>query len=83
MRHEFGKVGYVLGQFPILSETFIVNEVPELERQGVPLQIFSLFDPIEEPTHAILPSPQLSQGYRRSSNMTKPDFWYHREMRLF
>jgi len=79
MRHEFGKVGYVLGQFPILSETFIVNEVPELERQGVPLQIFSLFDPIEEPTHAILKEVQTPVLYVLQDPLTG---WRIREGRF-
>jgi glycosyltransferase involved in cell wall biosynthesis len=37
------KIAYILGGFPILSETFILEELRELEMQGVPLHIFSLF----------------------------------------
>ncbi len=40
-------VGYVLKMFPRLSETFILNEILELERQGLPLRIFSLKRPLE------------------------------------
>src|SRR6266571_2874565 len=44
------KIGYVLKRFPRLSETFILNEILELERLGTPLQIYSLMDvTIEEP----------------------------------
>ncbi len=38
-------IGYVLKEFPKLSETFILNEILELERQGVHVKIFSLRDP--------------------------------------
>src|SRR5437588_11423218 len=38
-------VGYVIKMFPRLSETFILNEVLELERQGLRLHIFSLKRP--------------------------------------
>jgi len=35
-------IGYVLSQFPVLSQTFVLDELLELEAQGVPLHIFSL-----------------------------------------
>jgi len=38
------KIGYVLKRFPRLSETFILNELLELERLGTSLQIYSLID---------------------------------------
>ena len=41
------KIGYVVKMFPRLSETFIRNEVLELERQGLALRIFSLKRPSE------------------------------------
>src|SRR6266536_697785 len=39
------RIGYVLKMFPRLSETFILNEILELERQGLSLSIFSLKRP--------------------------------------
>lgn len=45
------KVGYVLKRFPRLSETFIRNEIFELERQGVSVEIFSLLRPNELASH--------------------------------
>lgn len=45
------KVGYVLKRFPRLSETFIVNEITELERQGIEVEIFSLLQPLEGIQH--------------------------------
>src|SRR5438105_3005309 len=45
-------VGYVIKMFPRLSETFILNEVLELERQGLKLHIFSLKSPVETVFHS-------------------------------
>ncbi|GAB4369999.1 MAG: glycosyltransferase family 4 protein [Acidobacteriota bacterium] len=38
-------IGYVLKMYPRFSETFIVSEILELERRGVPLTIISLKKP--------------------------------------
>jgi glycosyltransferase involved in cell wall biosynthesis len=46
------KIAYLLKTFPKLSETFILNEILELERQGVDLHIFSLREPSETKMHA-------------------------------
>jgi len=46
------KIAYLLKTFPKLSETFILNEILELERQGVELRIFSLREPSETKMHA-------------------------------
>ena len=37
-----GAVGYVLRKFPVLSETFILNEILALESRGVEVHIFAL-----------------------------------------
>ncbi len=50
------KVGYVVKMFPRLSETFILNEILELESRGVEVVIFSLKKPNEGRFH-----PQLSK----------------------
>jgi len=39
------RIGYVIKMYPRFSETFILNEVLELERQGMDLAIFSLKKP--------------------------------------
>lgn len=44
-------VGYVLKMFPRLSETFILNEALELERQGLALRLFSLKQPADQVAH--------------------------------
>ena len=45
------KVGYVLEQFPKLSETFILEEMLELERLGLELTVFALSDSKEDRVH--------------------------------
>jgi glycosyltransferase involved in cell wall biosynthesis len=46
------KVAYLLKRFPRLSETFILHEVLELERQGVALRLYSIMNPGETIVHA-------------------------------
>jgi len=48
---EARRIGYVLKMFPRLSETFILNEILELERLGVALRIFSLKRPVDSALH--------------------------------
>lgn len=38
-------VAYVLFRFPVLTETFIVDEITEMRQQGADLRLFSLFRP--------------------------------------
>ncbi len=57
------KVGYVLKVFPRLSETFILNEILELERQGVEVEIFSLKPPTEPRFHGQLAQLQAPVTY--------------------
>lgn len=47
-------VGYVVKVFPRLSETFIVNEILELERQGISVEVFSLKPPADPRFHGSL-----------------------------
>jgi len=42
MTREKTAVGYVVRKFPVLSETFILNEILALEAMGVKVEIFSL-----------------------------------------
>jgi glycosyltransferase involved in cell wall biosynthesis len=44
-------IGYVVKMFPRLSETFIRNELVELERQGFTIRIFSLKRPSQGASH--------------------------------
>ncbi|HYT70044.1 MAG TPA: glycosyltransferase family 4 protein [Gemmatimonadales bacterium] len=45
-------VAYIVKAWPRLSETFILNEILDLERQGVAIRIFSVRDPDPGPVHA-------------------------------
>lgn len=47
------RVGYVVKRFPRLSETFILNEILELERQGVDVEVFALRRPEKGVRHAL------------------------------
>lgn len=62
------RIGYVLKRFPRLSETFILNEILELERQGVEVEIFSLERPWYEPRHALLSELKAPIAYLPSSS---------------
>ena len=48
------RMGYVVRMFPRLSETFVLQEILELERQGVEVIIFSLKRPDEGRFHPAL-----------------------------
>ncbi|MFC2174178.1 glycosyltransferase [Acidobacteriota bacterium] len=50
------RVGYIVKMFPRFSETFIVNEILELERQGAEVTIFSTIPPTDGRFH-----PRVSQ----------------------
>lgn len=45
------KIAYILKMFPRFSETFILNEILELERAGLDLEIFSLKTPNDKRVH--------------------------------
>lgn len=44
-------VAYILGSYPRISETFILNEILELGRRGVTIEIFSIKRSDEKVTH--------------------------------
>ncbi len=46
-----GRLAYLIKAFPRVSETFILNEILELERQGFDLHIYSMIDPPERLRH--------------------------------
>ena len=48
-----GTIGVVLKGYPRLSETFITQELLELERRGLALALFSLRQPTDRHTHAL------------------------------
>jgi glycosyltransferase involved in cell wall biosynthesis len=44
------QVAFLVKRFPRLSETFVLNEFLELRRQGVPLRLLAIMDPVERHT---------------------------------
>lgn len=44
------RIAYLLKRFPRLSETFVLNEILELRRQGLELTVYALMDPHEQLT---------------------------------
>ncbi len=48
------RIAYVLKMYPRFSETFIVNEILELERQGVDVRVYALMRPNDGRFHASL-----------------------------
>jgi hypothetical protein len=46
-------VAFILKGYPRLSETFIAQEILELERRGIVIQIFSLRQPTDRVTHPV------------------------------
>jgi glycosyltransferase involved in cell wall biosynthesis len=75
------RLGYLANAFPRISETFILNEVLELERQGLDLRIYSLKHPSDTRRHrladhvrsplAYIPTPSPSALPR----MLRDHFW--------
>lgn len=45
------RVAYLLKRFPRLSETFVLNEILELGRQGLGARVYALTDPLEKQAH--------------------------------
>ena len=52
-RRAGGVIGVVLKGYPRLSETFIAQELYELERRGLALALFSLREPTDSATHPL------------------------------
>jgi len=67
------RIGIIVKRFPHLSETFILNEILELEAQGVHLHIYSILRPNESLVHEDVAKVQagityLSERYARNSS---------------
>jgi len=65
-------VGYVVKSWPRLSETFILNEVLGLERQGVSIRIFSVRDADPGPVHSHVALVQAQVTYLSLTSHWKP-----------
>jgi glycosyltransferase involved in cell wall biosynthesis len=69
------RVGYVLKMYPRFSETFIVNEVLELEAAGTQVEIFSLRPPVDGRFHECLAEVRAPVGYLGHSGLRAADVW--------
>lgn len=45
------EVAYILLRFPFLTETFVADEIWEMQQRGIPVRLYSLLRPREEPVH--------------------------------
>jgi glycosyltransferase involved in cell wall biosynthesis len=50
-RDRLLRVGYIVRRFPVLSETFVLNEILDIEDQGASVEIFSLLQPRDPRFH--------------------------------
>lgn len=69
------KVCYVLKRYPRLSETFIVNEIAELKRQGVEVIILAQKDPGEDIVHEKVKSLSIPIFYLPSLSSLSLKSW--------
>ncbi len=76
------RIGYILLQFPVVSETFIMNELIELINRGHEVYVFSLLHPKQQVVHPEVEKYQLLQkthylpAYTRLGlELLKPKAW--------
>jgi glycosyltransferase involved in cell wall biosynthesis len=83
------KIGYVVKTFPKISETFILQEILDLEAQGLDLTIFSLQHPTDDEFHPSVSRVQAKieyyhpQGSPQDSPELRQDFqanWLIRQL---
>ena len=65
------KLGYIVSTWPRLSQTFVLTEVLALERRGVPLRIFSIKEPGNEPVHGDMRRVKAKATYLSLANNRK------------
>jgi glycosyltransferase involved in cell wall biosynthesis len=70
---------YVVGQFPKLSESFVINELYELDNRGHNVSIFSINRPTDEVTHEEVQEMDLSVHYAEEPTFSSlPELLSHR-----
>lgn len=77
------RLGYLLKCFPRISETFILNEVLELERQGFDLCVYSMITPQEGFTHRLFASMRSPVAYLPYPLWSAPHRYAFAHMELF
>jgi len=70
-------VAYILKMYPRFSETFILNEILELEQQGVEVRIFSLKKPDDGRFHADISRVRARVTYAPESPLLAPRAFFH------
>ncbi len=78
--HSALHVGYVLKRFPRMSETFIAQEILELERRGVRVSIFTLSENDQPAEHAWLEDLRAPVIHCPAANGA--DTWNHLRRRI-
>lgn len=73
------RVGYVVKMFPRLSETFILNEILQLEEYGVEVVIFSLKKPNEGRFHPQVSRLKAQVFYLEDLDVKKWSSWLRKE----
>lgn len=58
-----GAIGYVLKSYPRMSETFIANEIYQLEKLGLPLHLYSILDLSDPQRHAVVEATRAPLQY--------------------
>lgn len=82
-RGERPRIGYLLRAYPRFSQTFVANEIGELEHQGAEVFVLSLRTPKDEPVHeaasrvraAVEYLPKLRHAQRKSVLHTLAEPW--------
>lgn len=68
------KVAYILFRFPVLTETFVANEIWEMQQRGVRVHIFSLLRPKDEPVQHV--SQQLVKDAQYAPELWSWRLWW-------
>jgi len=68
------KIAYILDTFPSVSETFVLNEVLELERRGLKITIYALNQPDTTIKHPALERLQAKVLYARERTRSGPHY---------
>jgi colanic acid/amylovoran biosynthesis glycosyltransferase len=75
------EVAYVLLRFPVLTETFVADEIWEMRRQGVRVRLFSLLRPKEEPVQPT--SQELAKDVQYTPELHSGRLWWAQLYFLF
>ncbi len=69
------KVGYVVKRYPRYSQTFVVNEILAHEAAGVPIEIFSLRQPVDAHFQDFIGRVRAPVTYLQSPDRRPSELW--------